>query len=75
MTSNDLGRLLIIVGGSIIVLGVIVLLLARIPALGHLPGDIVFQRGGVTVIVPLATMVLISVVLTVLLNILGRLLG
>lgn len=40
---------------------------------GRLPGDIAFEREGLTVRIPLASSILISVVLTVLLNVLRRL--
>jgi len=45
----------------------------RITGLGRLPGDIVIRRENVTVFVPLATMVLVSVVLTIVLNVIVRL--
>jgi hypothetical protein len=42
------------------------------PFLGRLPGDIRFERDGVVVFIPLATMLLVSIVLTIVLSILGR---
>jgi hypothetical protein len=53
--------------------GGLLLLRVRFPILGHLPGDLVCQRDGVPVFLPLTTMVLISVVLTLILNAVGRL--
>jgi hypothetical protein len=43
-----------------------------VPWFGKLPGDIIWRREGVTVYVPLATMILVSLVLTLLLNIIWR---
>jgi hypothetical protein len=41
---------------------------------GHLPGDIRIERGGTRVLVPITSMLLVSVVLTVLVNLARRLL-
>jgi len=68
----DLGRVLIIAGGLLVLIGVAIVLAPRIPFLGRLPGDILFQRDGVTIAIPLATSILLSLVLTVLLNLLAR---
>lgn len=67
---GDIGRLLLIVGGVIVLLGLAFLLIGRVPFLGRLPGDISFRRGNVQVFFPLVTCLLASVVLTVLLNLL-----
>ncbi len=70
---DGLGRLLIWVGGGILVLGLLLLVLARIPGLGRLPGDILIRRGNVSIYIPLATMLLLSLVLTLVLNFIARL--
>jgi hypothetical protein len=44
----------------------------RIPFLGRLPGDISFSRGNTHVYIPLATGIVISVILTVVLNLIFR---
>ena len=75
MDLSQLGRVLIIFGAILLVSGLLLILGGRIPGLGRLPGDIVFQRDGLTVFFPFATMILASVVLTVVLNILARLFG
>jgi hypothetical protein len=67
---GDIGRLLLIVGGVIVLLGLAFLLIGRVPFLGRLPGDISFRRGNVQVFFPLVSCLLASVVLTVLLNLL-----
>jgi len=58
------GRLLVVAG--LVIAGVGALVWLGFP-LGRLPGDIVYRRGGVTVYVPLATSILLSVVLTLVL--------
>ena len=64
-----LGKLLVVVGVVIVALGVV--LMMGLP-LGRLPGDIVYRRGGSTVYIPLATSILLSVVLTLVLMWLRR---
>ena len=56
-----LGRLLVVVGLVIVALGAVLML--GLP-LGRLPGDLVYRREGTTVYIPLATSILLSVVLT-----------
>ena len=70
---ESLGRLLIWLGGGLLLVGLLMIAAGRITGLGRLPGDIVIRRGNVTVFVPLATMVLVSVVLTIVLNVIVRL--
>jgi hypothetical protein len=60
----DLGRLLLIVGGVIVVLGLVLTFAGRLPGVGRLPGDIVYRRGNFTFYFPLATSILLSLVLT-----------
>jgi hypothetical protein len=69
----EIGRLLIAVGLAIVVVGVLLTFAGRIPLLGRLPGDIVVQRDNFTCAVPLATMLLLSLLLTVILNLIARL--
>jgi hypothetical protein len=69
---EPLGRSLLIIGLVVAGIGLVLVLAPRIPLLGKLPGDIVFQRDGVTVVIPLATMLIISLVLTIILNLIGR---
>jgi len=62
-----MGRILIFIGVGIVALGLILTLVGRVPFLGRLPGDIVFRRGNFTLYFPLATSILLSLLLTVLL--------
>jgi len=68
-----LARWMVIIGISIAVLGGILWLLSRIPGLSSLPGTIKIEGSGFTCIIPLLAMIVISVVLTVILNLAGRL--
>ena len=69
---RDIGKLLIVLGGVTVVVGVLVLLAARIPWLGRLPGDVVVRRGPVTFYFPVVTSIVVSIVLTILLNLFLR---
>ena len=69
---NDIGRLLVVFGVLIALAGVALLLLGRVPWLGRLPGDIHIERGNWTFYFPLATSLLLSAVLTLILWIVGR---
>jgi hypothetical protein len=69
---QEWARLLIVLGCVLVLVGAGLLFLPRIPWIGRLPGDIVVRRGPVTVYVPLATALLVSVVLTILLNLFWR---
>ena len=70
---DGIGRALIFVGVAIAVLGLAFVLAPKIPLLGKLPGDLVFRRGESTFYFPLATSILVSIAITVILNIAFRL--
>jgi len=63
---QELGRLLIIVGLIAIAVGGLLLLSGKLPWLGRLPGDIFIKRENFSFYFPLATSLLISVVLSLL---------
>lgn len=70
---SELGKLLIGLGLVLVVAGGVVMLLGRtnVP-LGRLPGDIVYRGKHTTFYFPLATSVVVSVVLTIMMYVLGR---
>ena len=71
---TDLGKLLVFVGGTIVIVGLVLVLLGRtnLP-LGRLPGDIVYRGKNTVFYFPLATSILLSVVLSILLYVVARL--
>jgi hypothetical protein len=69
---DGLARALLVLGALILALGLVLTLAGRIPWLGRLPGDIVYRRGGFTLYVPLATSILLSLLLTLLLRLFRR---
>ena len=70
---TDLGKLLIGVGLVLVVAGALVIALGRahLP-LGRLPGDMVYRGKNTTIYFPLATSVVVSVVLSIVLYVGGR---
>jgi DUF2905 family protein len=70
---SELGKLLIVVGGVCVAAGVVFLLLGKTTLpIGKLPGDIIYRGKNTTVYFPLATSILLSVLLTVVLYVIGR---
>lgn len=69
---GGLARFLIVFGVISVVVGLLLLAGHRVPLLGRLPGDLLFERGGATVYIPLATSLVLSILLTLLLNIFWR---
>lgn len=69
---NDLGRTLIILGVFLIAAGGVALLAGKLPWLGRLPGDIYYESERVKFYFPLATSLIVSVVLSLLLYYLRR---
>ncbi|MBI3965763.1 MAG: DUF2905 domain-containing protein [Chloroflexi bacterium] len=72
---ENLGRALIGFGLVMVILGVVFLFAGRIPWLGRLPGDIVIQRENFSCFAPIGTMLLLSLLLTIIVNVLGRFLN
>ena len=69
----DFGKLLIVLGGILLVAGVVLVLLGRtnLP-IGRLPGDILYRGKNTTFYFPLATSIVLSVLLTLILYVIGR---
>jgi hypothetical protein len=70
----DLGKVLVFLGAAIVVVGLVFVLLGRtnLP-IGRLPGDIVYRGKNTIVYFPLATSIVISIVLSVLIYVIGKL--
>lgn len=73
MNADTLGRGLVYLGLGLALVGGLVVLLGRMIDVGNLPGDLVYENENVRVYVPVATMIVLSVVLTLLLNLALRL--
>lgn len=67
-----LGKLLVFAGGALVLLGAAVWLLSGTGFFGRLPGDIRIERPGLTCMFPLASMIILSLLLTVVVNVILR---
>ena len=65
---GDVGRLLLLFGVLLVVIGGALMLFGRF----HLPGDLTFKTGNTTVYIPIATSIVLSILLTILLNLVFR---
>jgi hypothetical protein len=68
---SGIGRTLLVLGAVLIVVGGVLLLAERL-GLGRLPGDIVVERKGFRLYAPIATSIIVSLVLTLLANLFFR---
>ncbi|HYA85980.1 MAG TPA: DUF2905 domain-containing protein [Nitrospirota bacterium] len=69
---GEMAKMFILLGAVLIVLGLILLLLQKTPFLGKLPGDILIKREHVTIYFPLATSIIISIIISLILYFLNR---
>ena len=73
MTLDSLARIFMIMGIALFVTGGLIFLFSRLGInLFQLPGDIRLQSGNITCLVPLVSSILLSIVLTVILNLVIR---
>jgi len=75
MDFSNVGKMLVVIGGVIALAGLGLLLVGKVPLLGHLPGDITLRRGNMSCYVPIVTSILLSLLLTLVLNLIARLLS
>jgi hypothetical protein len=71
-TMPETGKFLIIFGMVIVAVGLLLLVSPKVTWLGRLPGDILIKRKNFTFYAPIAISVILSIVLTVLINILKK---
>lgn len=74
MTTGELGKLLVIAGIILAVVGLVLMLAGKtsLAWLGHLPGDLTFRRRNATFYFPLATSLLVSVILSLIIWLINR---
>ena len=65
---ETMGKMLLVFGGVLVGLGLVFMLLARIPFTGRLPGDISLESGNMSCYLPLMSGILLSVLATIVLN-------
>lgn len=69
---NEIARLLIGVGGVLLILGLLFLWLGKFPGVGRLPGDILIKKENFTFYFPVTSGILLSLILSLVLFVLNR---
>lgn len=70
---QNLGKTIMIIGLALVIAGAALTLAGKIGLpFGKLPGDITYQRKNVTIFAPLGSMLLLSVIISIILNIFSR---
>jgi hypothetical protein len=70
---GDIAKIIIILGVFLVVIGVILLFIGKVPFLGKLPGDVVIKKEHFTFYFPLATSIIISILISLVLYLIGKL--
>ena len=69
---SGIAKLLIAFGALLAIIGVLLLFVGRIPYIGKLPGDIYMKKGNFSLYFPIVTCILLSILLTLILNLFRR---
>ena len=69
---QHIGRMLVLLGIILAAIGALILLAGKVSWIGRLPGDILIQKKNFTFYFPLATSILVSIVLTLLFWLMGK---
>ncbi len=69
---GDIGRILVFIGGILILFGLGVILMGKIPWLGKLPGDIIVKKENFSFYFPLTTCLILSALLSLILFLWNR---
>ena len=66
---EGMGKILLIIGGIIVILGLILIFSQHVPFLGKLPGDILVKKDGFSFYFPIVTFLSLSVLITIIVNV------
>ncbi len=69
---QEIGRMLFMLGIVLVVIGAWLSLTGKIPFFGKLPGDILIKRDNFTFYAPVATSIILSIILTLIIAFLGN---
>ncbi len=70
---DGIGKILILTGIVLVVAGILFIFWDKLPFSGKLPGDIFIEKGNTRFMFPIASCLILSLILTILLNVIGRL--
>jgi hypothetical protein len=68
----ELGKALVILGAVLLAVGLLLLFAGKLPFFGKLPGDVVIQRRNFTFFFPLATSIVLSLLISLILYLIGK---
>ena len=66
---EGIGKILLIVGGIIVILGLVLIFSQHIPFLGKLPGDMFIKKEGFSFYFPIVTLLILSILITIIVNV------
>ena len=66
---EGIGKILLIVGGIIVIIGLLLIFSQHIPFFGKLPGDIFIKREGFSFYFPIVTLLILSLLITIIVNV------
>jgi hypothetical protein len=69
---QEIGRLIVVIGAVLVVIGVLFVFSDKIPWIGKLPGDIMIRRKNFAIYFPIATCILLSILVTLVIRIFFR---
>ena len=69
---QDYGKLAIVAGVVLIIVGSLLVFWGKIPFIGKLPGDLLIKKGNFTIFIPLASSIVISILFSLLLTVLFK---
>lgn len=69
---TDLAKMIIVLGAVLIIVGLIMLFIQKLPFLGKMPGDIVIKKDNFTFYFPLGTSILVSIILSLIFYLIGK---
>lgn len=69
---GEMAKAIILIGAALVVIGLVILLFQKTPFLGKLPGDILIKRENFTFYFPLATSIIISVIISLILYLIRK---
>lgn len=69
---GEMAKIIIVIGVVLVLIGLIILFLQKVPFLGKLPGDILIKKENFTFYFPLSTSIVVSIIVCLILYLIGK---
>jgi uncharacterized protein HemY len=69
---GEIAKVMIVIGAVLLAAGLVILVFPRLPFVGKLPGDILIKKENYTLYFPLATSIVISIIISLILYIINK---